>query len=232
MIDQADDFEHLNTVARYRNRLDDIRTWYAELPDLTLTIGSQALDLSGVRGTTDRIPGGDALTMLGPWAGEADHGDDLPHPVQIVREWCETIAGQHWRTWAENWRWLWDHVDDILNSPWADNWCTDIDALWGRLAALTGNLEKPEKQMADAEALQAHAALIPDGTMLTLREADHFNPGIENRVKRDRNAERDRAHRKHTDPEYRCAPDRSRYNVTDLRRHYGFPPLALDASIV
>ena len=50
------------------------------------TISGYSMDLTGIRGTTDRIPGGDALAMRGPWSRDADHGDDLPHPDQILRE--------------------------------------------------------------------------------------------------------------------------------------------------
>lgn len=224
-------FELIGTM---RDRLEDIRQWRGQLSDVMLTITSHGMDLTGIRGTTDRIPGGDALTMLGPWSGDADHGDDLPHPDQILREWQETIAEEPRRgSWEECWRWHWDHTPRILETPWAEEWQSDLTALWWRLARLTGNAPKDNPEiMADAETLQAHAAAVPDHTMLTLREADRFAPGIENRVKRDRNAARDRARRQHRDPDYRCDPDGPRYQVADLRRHYGFPVLASEPAIV
>lgn len=218
-------FELIGTM---RDRLEDVRQWREQLSDVMLTIAGYSMDLTGIRGTTDRIPGGDALTMLGPWARDADHGDDLPHPDQILREWLETIAERPSPgSWEECWRWHWDSTQRILESPWAEEWQQDLTALWWRLARLTGNAPKDDApSMADAEEIQRHAAAVPDHTMLTLREADRFAPGIENRVKRDRNAERDRARRQHRDPEYRCDPDGPRYQVADLRRHYGFPVLA------
>lgn len=229
-------FELIGTM---RDRLEDIRSWKEQLSDTMVTISGYSMDLTGIRGTTDRIPGGDALAMLGPWAPDADHGDDLPHPDQIIREWSHTIHDHHGTvpparaTWAEHWRYLWDETQRILESPWAEAWCEDITALWWRLARLTGNAPKDDTPtMADAEEIQRHAAKVPDHTMLTLREADRFAPGIENRVKRDRNAERDRARRQHREPDYRCDPDGPRYQVADLRRHYGFPALASTPAIV
>ena len=71
------------------DKLEDIRFMYPQLADTMLTIGSQALDLTGVRGTTQRIPGGDALTMLAPYSVGYDEPDDLPHPAQVVREWAD-----------------------------------------------------------------------------------------------------------------------------------------------
>lgn len=218
-------FELIGTM---RDRLEDIRQWRGQLTDVILTISSQALDLTGIRGTTDRIPGGDALAMLGPWSRDADHGDDLPHPDQVLREWMETIAERPSPgSWEECWRWHWDQTQRILESPWAEEWQQDLTALWWRLARLTGNAPKDDTPtMADAEEIQRHAAAVPDHTMLTLREADRFAPGIENRVKRDRNAERDRARRDHRDPAYRCDPEGKHWNVGELREHYGFPVLA------
>lgn len=202
-----DDLEQLNLVARYRNRLDDIRTWYSELPDLILAIGSQALDLTGIRGTTDRIPGGDALAMLGPWAPDADHGDDLPHPIQICREWVDTINGQPLPTFTQNWRWLRDHTPRILESQWATAWRQDIDNLWGRLSALTGhNDPKPPPEPIN---LHTMALDIPDDARLTPTEAGHFFPGITEKIKDDKH------HRRLT-----ITPDeKGRYTAADLK-HY------------
>ncbi|MFI8778237.1 hypothetical protein ACIGH6_14290 [Brachybacterium paraconglomeratum] len=224
-------FELIGTM---RDRLEDIRHWRSDLSDVMLTVSGYSMDLTGIRGTTDRIPGGDALAMLAPWAPDATHGDDLPHPDQILREWRETITEeQHGGSWAECWRWHWDHTPTILESPWAEGWQQDLTALWWRLARLTGNAPKQDTPtMADAEEIQRHAQAVPDHTMLTLREADRFAPGIENRVKRDRNAERDRARRQHREPAYRCDPDGKHWHVADLRRHYGFPVLASAPAIV
>lgn len=135
-------FELIGTM---RDRLENIRQWRGQLTDVMLAITSHGPDLTGIRGTTDRIPGGDALAMLGPWAPDADHGDDLPHPDQVLREWRETITEEtHTGSWAECWRWHWDQAQRILESPWAEEWQQDLTALWWRLAKLTGN--EPERE--------------------------------------------------------------------------------------
>lgn len=209
MTDPLDDFEHLNLIARYRNRLDDILDWYRALPDTMLTISSHAMDLAGTRGTTSRIPGGDALAMLGPWSADADHGDDLPHPAQTIHEWVETINGTAHRTLTENWRWLRDHVPHILESPWATAWREDIDALWHRLERLSGDAPRTEQEHRGPEHCQAVADEIPDDFRLTAKDADLFWPGIEQKLKDDR-------HHKRPVPDR--AADRT-YAASDLREY-------------
>lgn len=202
------------TIGLYRQRLDDIRDWRTHLTDVMLTISGYSMDLTGIRGTTTRIPGGDALVMLAPWAPDATHGDDLPHPDQIIREWAHTIHDAQGNvpphgTWATHWRFLRDQVPWILESPWAGEWQQDVDALWHRLARLTGNAPTTEDQIRGAEDCLAAADLVPDDTMLTARDADRFWPGIEARLKDDRH------HR-------RPVPDRDehrRYRVGDLRAY-------------
>ncbi|QCR53219.1 hypothetical protein C1N80_06240 [Brachybacterium sp. SGAir0954] len=142
-------FEQIGTM---RDRLENIRQWRGQLSDVMLTITGYSMDLTGIRGTTDRIPGGDALAMLAPWAPDATHGDDLPHPDQVIKEWSHTIHDHHGTvpparaTWAEHWRYLWDETQRILESPWAEAWTADITALWWRLARLTGNAPAPEPE--------------------------------------------------------------------------------------
>ena len=222
MTQPLDDFDHLNQIARYRNRLDDIREWRAQLPDVMLTISGYSMDLTGIRGTTQRIPGGDALAMLGPWAPDADHGDDLPHPDQIIREWTERLTGQTLGTWTENWRWLHDHTPNILQSPAADAWRADIDALWHRLERLSGNHARDEPPQRGPEECYAAGKHVPGSTRVTLAEADRLFEGIRNRVDVDRHHERTRAKNRGRSPEYKCQPDqKGRYLVADLREHYG-----------
>lgn len=228
-----------HTIGRYRQRLTDIREWRTQLTDVMLTVSGYAMDLTGVRGTTNRIPGGDALAMLAPWAPDADHGDDLPHPDQIIREWATTIHDHQGNvppahaTWGQQWRFLYDQAPAILECPYAQEWAADIDSLWHRLAALTGNAPTPDTpDMAGPDECLAAAERVPDDTRLTLRQAERFAPGIENRVKRDRNAERDRARRDHRTPAYKCEPHGSQWVIADLRRYYGFPVLAFRAEAV
>ena len=217
MTQPLDDFDHLNQIARYRNRLDDIREWRPLLSDTILTLSAINLSLAPARGSTDRIPGGDALAMLGPWAPDADHGDDLPHPDQIIREWSHTIHDHHGTvpparaTWAEHWRYLRDETQRILESPWAEAWRADIDALWWRLARLTGNAPNDDEDtMRGAlDCINARDDLPPD-TRLTAKDADRFWPGIAQRLKDDRH---------HGRPIPDRADDRT-YLVADLREYW------------
>lgn len=204
-----DDLEQQNLTNRYRNRLDDIRTWYQHLPDIMLTVSGYAMDLAGTRGTTSRIPGGDALAMLAPWAPDADHGDDLPHPAQTVHEWVEAIDGTARRTFVENWRWLRDHTPQILESQWATAWRQDIDALWHRLERLSGDAPRTEQEHRGPEHCQAEADNIPDAFRLTAKDADLFWPGIEQKLKDDRH---------HRRPVPDRAADRT-YAASDLRAY-------------
>ena len=219
-------------------KLEDIRWWYPQLADTMLTIGSQALDLTGIRGTTQRIPGGDALTMLGPWSPGYDEPDDLPHPAQIIREWADRWR-QATRTpahptekWAAHLAILQANTAWYIRMDQSGAFRNDIRALWGRLRALTGNQEREQREHRGAAELQAEAKNIPDHYQLTLRQADQCSPGIENRVKRDRNAERDRAKKAKRPTEYKCDPEGPLYSVADLRRHYGFPALEIPAEIM
>lgn len=218
-----DDLERLNLVARYRSRLDDIRQWRADLPDVMVKICGTAPDLSNVRGSgiTTGLPGGDALAMLGPWAPDADQGDDLPHPDQIVFEWTERLAGRALRTWAQNWRWLYDHTPDILQSPAAVAWRSDINALWHRLESLVGDRDRPVTTNRGPDECRAAGGLVPGTARVTLAEADKLFDGIRNRV----DVDRSRARARHRPPRYKCQPDsRGRYLVQDLRDHYGATP--------
>lgn len=219
----VEDLEHLNLVARYRGRLDDIRHWRFALPAAATRIRCSALDLSGVRGPdfATGLPGGDALAMLGPWAPDADQGDDLPHPDQIVCEWTERLAGRALRSWAQNWRWLYDHTPDILQSPAAAAWRSDIDALWRRLESLIGDSARPGTTNRGPDECRAAGKFVPGTARVTLAEADKLFEGIRNRV----DVDRSRARARHRPPRYKCQPDsRGRYLVQDLRDHYGATP--------
>lgn len=223
----------LETIGHWRDKLENIRHWYQQLPDILGATPSPRLDLTGTRGTTNRIPGGDTLTMLAPWSPDADHGDDLPHPDQIIREWSHTIHDAHGAipaprtTWAEHWRYLWDQTPTILGSAFADAWTADINALWHRLARLTGNTEREEQHHRGPADCAAEAARVPNHTRITLPEADLLFPGIRNRIDVDRHRERTTAKAQKRPATYRCQPDENRrYLVGDLREHYGATPFA------
>ena len=223
------DFATQNTINHYRNRLDDIREWREQLSDTIGTITGYSMDLSGVTTNhTPRLPGGDALAMLAPYSDGLSEPDDLPHPAQIIIEGAHAIDRMQNRP-ARNYT-----MSEALHRnrtalPWLhenghlQTWATDIDQLWHRLGRLTGHIEKPQPQKWDGH-ITDYADQIPDNTRLTLQEADHFNPGIRNRVEADRSKQKTAAKTQGRDPQYKCTPDKNnRYLVADLRQHHGFP---------
>lgn len=225
------EFEALNRVARYRNRLDEIREWQGLLSDTMLTISGYRMDLAPARGSDPPVMGGDAMVMVGPWSSDAEHGDDTPHPAQIVREWVERLEGPARGSWVEGWRWLRDEVPAILGSPWCAAWCEDIDGLWHRLASLTGNAPAPSEAEVQRR-LVDHADELPDDALLTLAEVDAAWPGcgVSGRVRTARSRENARARRQERPPVHRLEPDaRGRYRVGALREVYPdvVPPCSL-----
>ena len=217
-----EEFELMNRVNYYRHRLDDIRVWYGQLPETMLAVSSARMDLAPARGSGRRLPGGDAMVMIGPWSSDADEGDDTPHPAQIVREWVERLAGEAAGSWTANWRWLVDAVPMILGSQWASAWCSDIDALWHRLASLTGNAPVVESDEVQRR-LVDHADDLPDDAMLTLAQVEAAWPGrgISGRIRSARSKENARARREDRPPRHRLEPDRrGRYRLGDLRALY------------
>lgn len=195
------------------DKLEDIRWWYPQLADTMLTIGSQAMDLTGIRGTTQRIPGGDSLAMLGPWSPGYDEPDDLPHPAQIIREWADRwreatrTPAKPGEKWASHLAILQANVSWYVRMDQSEAFRNDIRALWGRLRALTGNQERETQEHRGAEHCQAEADNIPDDFRLTARDADLFWPGIQQKLKDDRHHRRPVPHR---------ADDRT-YTAADLR---------------
>lgn len=127
----------------WRNILNAIDRMLTEVPDTMLTISSYSMDLAGPSASTEPpLPGGEALVLTGPWASDATHGDDTPHPTQTVIEWCETIR-RHRNSpttrrprYAEALRYLRDETPWILESPFHAAWCEDIEAVHGRLRSL------------------------------------------------------------------------------------------------
>lgn len=194
-------------------KLEDIRWWYPQLADTMLTIGSQALDLTGIRGTTQRIPGGDALTMLGPYSVGYDEPDDLPHPAQIIREWADRwreatrTPARPGEKWAAHLAILQANVAWYIRMDQSGAFRNDIRALWGRLRALTGNQEREQREHRGPEDCEALRDLLPPDTRLTARDADLFWPGIAQRLKDDRH---------HRRPTPERADDRT-YAAGDLR---------------
>ena len=194
-------------------KLEDIRWWYPQLADTMTTISGYAMDLTGIRGTTQRIPGGDALTMLGPYSVGYDEPDDLPHPAQIVREWADRwreatrTPARPGEKWASHLAVLQANVAWYVRMDQSGAFRNDIRALWGRLRALTGNHERETQEHRGAEHCQALADALPPDTRLTARDADLFWPGIQQKLKDDRH---------HRRPIPDRADDRT-YTAGDLR---------------
>lgn len=215
-------------IGTYREKLDQIREWRPQLSDTILTLSAINLSLAPARGSTDRIPGGDALAMLGPWSADADEGDDLPHPDQVIREWSQTIHGYldatppARSTWATHWRYLYDQCPSILESPWAEHWQADITALWWRLARLTGNAPNDEEETLQRQ-LVDHANELPDHARLTLTELDKTYPGrnLSQRIRTARSKENARARQEHRPARHPFDPDyKRRYLLGDIRNNY------------
>lgn len=211
------------------NRLDDIHDWYPELATHMTATPAHPMDLTGIRGTTTRLPGGDALTMLAPYSTGYTEPDDLPHPAQIISEWADRWRAATRTPTPPHTKWA-DHLAIIrANVPWfirmdaAGAFRTDIRTLWHRLAHLTGNTERQEQAHRGPGDCIAVAHEIPGNTRLTLNEAETFAPGIRNHIDVDRHHERTRAKKQHRPPQHRCDPDeKGRYLVADLREHYAF----------
>ncbi|WP_087483551.1 hypothetical protein [Brachybacterium massiliense] len=178
--------DHQHDVDYWRNTLNAIDRMLTEIPDTMLTISSYAMDLAGPSTSTEPpLPGGDALVLTGPWASDATHGDDTPHPAQTIVEWAHTIYDAHGTIptarlrYAEALRYLRDQTPWILESPWTTAWRDDIEAVHGRLRALVPaevddrHDSTPLEETID---LTAMADLIPEDKLLTRDEAEHFWP--------------------------------------------------------
>lgn len=197
-------------------KLEDIRYWYPQLADTMLNVPGYAMDLTGVRGTTSRIPGGDSLAMLAPWSPGYDEPDDLPHPAQIVREWADQwrkatrTPSRPGEKWATHLAILQANVTWFVRRDQSGAFRNDISALWGRLRALTGNHESEQREHRGPAECREQADNIPGDFRLTAKEADLFWPGIAQRLKDDRHHKRPIPHR---DPD-------STYTAGELREYW------------
>lgn len=175
-----------HVVDYWRNILNAIDRMTTEIPDTMLTISSYAMDLAGPATSTEPpLPGGDALVLTGPWASDATHGDDTPHPAQTIIEWCERIRAHRGSPatarprYIEALRYLRDETPWILESAAAETWCADIEAVHGRLRALCPpevDDRHDSTPLEEAIDLTALADQIPGDKMLSRDEAEHFWP--------------------------------------------------------
>lgn len=212
-----DDFDLAtqNTINHYRNKLHDIHTWHQQLNDTMTTITSHTMNLAPTTHTpTPKLPGGDALAMLAPYNTNATEPDDLPHPTQILTNHAHTIDHLQQRTpttytLTTALRRNHDAIPWLHKHGHLHKWATEINQLWTRLGKITGNLQ-PNPQPQWTGHITDYADQIPDNTKLTLKEADHFWPGIHNRIRTQKSRGR-------TTP----TPDtQGRYTAADLRNYH------------
>lgn len=124
--------------------LGEIDTMLREVAEQHVTITGYSMSLGGPSASAEPpLPGGDRLDITGPWASNATYGDEAT-PRQVIVEWDQTVrqyrAGTDdappARSFAIALRFLRDEVDRILESPYAEAWCQDIEGVHGRLRAL------------------------------------------------------------------------------------------------
>ena len=174
------------TVHHWQQTLNRIDRMLAEISELHVTISSQPLNLAGPTVATEPpLPGGDMLDVTGPWSSDATYATD-PTPRQVITEWAITIWDAHDQTppnplrYTHALTYVREKIPWILESPWADEWCDDINAVHGRLRALCPPEVDETHDSRDTPAtidLPSMANLIPDGRTLTRDEAEHFWPG-------------------------------------------------------
>lgn len=189
-------------VREIGEKLEDIKFMYPQLSDVMLTVSGYAMDLTGIRGSsTPPLPGGDALAMLGPHSIGYDEPDDLPHPAAWIKDWADK-----WREatrtprkpgekWAAHLAILQANVAWFIRQDRTGDFRTDIRAMHGRLASLTGNSGKDPEPQRGPEELQARADEIPDDAMLTRDQAEQCWPGKLDTTAWDRLRQRAKYHR-------------------------------------
>lgn len=172
-------------VDHWRNRLNAIDRMLAELPEQHITISSYAMDLGRpAHASEPPLPGGDALDILGPWSSDATYGDE-PTPRQVIVEWAHTVYDAHDNvpprdlTYTQALVYVREQVPWLLQSPWADVFRDDIDAVHGRLAALCPPVvderhdSTPQRDVITEDDLWDALAQRPDHE-LTRRDLTHL----------------------------------------------------------
>lgn len=199
-----DAWEFENRVNRLRGNLEVVPVLLAEVSDVMLSIGRRSMSLAPGRGGDRPLPGGRALVVLGPVSDHATETDDVPHPVTVVRRVADVV-----REWMaepsvvneglapaieflrESARWVVAHEELAV---WVEQ---QLDQVLGLLRSLTGDTERVEPRTFDPEELEAHMLGLlrerPAEYRMTPAEAEHFWPGISDRVKAHRSRARARA---------------------------------------
>lgn len=223
-------WEFENRVNRLRAEVSEVPRLLGEVSDTMLSIGRRGLSLAPGSRRGVPMPGGRALVVLAPVAEHATVTDDLPHPVTVMREVADGV-----RVWMgersvpgeslaaacsfveDSARWIVAHEE---LATWVEE---KLGPVLGLLRSLVGDTERSEPRTFSADELEAHMrgllAERPAEYRLTPAQAEHFWPGIAERIKqhrrrarvkaRDESARLTRAagHRVDVEPVYALEPD-------------------------
>lgn len=235
-----DSWEFENRVNRLRNELEEVPRLLGEVSDVMLTVGRRSMSLTPTRSQGRPLPGGQALAVLGPVSDHASELDDLPHPASVlrdmadlVREWMErpSVPAESMSSaigfLSESARWIVAHEELVV---WVEQ---ELGRVLGLLRSLVGDVERVEPRTFDPVELEDHMQALldesPDSYRMTPAEADHFWPGISDRIKAHRSRAKARARREarkrskeegrevRVEPEFFALPDgRGRYGADEL----------------
>ena len=237
-LHEAWEFE--NRVNHLRNEVDEVPRLLGEVSDVMLAVGRSSLSMAPGRSSERPLPGGRALAVLGPVADHASEPDDLPHPVTVLRDIADAV-----REWMgersvpaesmsaacefvkESARWVVAHEELAV---WVEQ---RLGQTLGLLRSLIGDVERVEPRTVDPALIEDHMRALlddaPGSYRMTPAEADHFWPGISDRVKAHRSRAkarareeskrrtRERGERVDVEPEFFAVPDeRGRYSADEL----------------
>lgn len=235
-----DGWEFENRVNHLRNEVDEVPRLLGEVSDVMLSVGRSSLSMAPGRSSERPMPGGRALALLGPVAEHATEPDDLPHPVTVLREIADavrmwqgerSVAGESMGSAVEfvksAARWIVAHEELVV---WVEQ---RLGQTLGLLRSLIGDVERVEPRTVDPAELEDHMRALlddaPGSYRMTPAEADHFWPGISDRIKAHRSRAKARARAESRaltrekgvpasiDPVYFAAPDeRGRYSAEEL----------------
>lgn len=199
-----DGWEFENRVNRLRNELEEVPRLLGEVSDVMLSIGRSSLSMAPARSRSRPLPGGRALAVLGPVADHATEVDDLPHPVTVlrdiadlVREWMrrpsverESLASAIGFV-SESARWIVAHEE---LASWVEG---RLSETLGLLRSLVGDVERTEPRTIEPDEVESRMRQLlderPGSWRMTPAEADHFWPGIADRIKAHRSRAKARA---------------------------------------
>lgn len=235
-----DAWEFENRVNHLRNEVEEVPRLLGEVSDVMLSVGRSSLSMAPGRSSERPLPGGRALAVLGPVAEHATVPDDLPHPVSVLREIADlvrewqgeaSVPGESLGSAVEfvkgAARWVVAHEE---LARWVEQ---RLGQTLGLLRSLVGDVERVEPRTIDPLEVEDHMRALldeaPDSYRMTPAEADHFWPGISDRIKVHRSRQRARARAESKDlsrergvrvdvePEFFAVPDeRGRYGADEL----------------